>query len=108
MEPKDADAYFGQVIRHLAPTTRRGKADALSVFFQYLELRHSVELYSLTGIAVRCPLDEMNRQRGTTQLLIRVPPSEREISDLFQGGLTCWRPAASSPPARATSRRHGL
>lgn len=85
MEPKDADAYFGRVIRHLAPTTRRGKADTLSVYFQYLELRHAVELYALTGVTVHCPLDEMNRQRGTTQLLIRVPSSEREINDLFQG-----------------------
>ncbi|WP_405591569.1 tyrosine-type recombinase/integrase [Streptomyces sp. NBC_01092] len=85
MEPPDADAYFGREVRHLAPTTRRGKADALSVYFQYLELRHAVEIHSLTGIVVECPLDELNRQRGSTQLLIRIPPSEREISMLFQG-----------------------
>jgi site-specific recombinase XerD len=93
MEPKDADAYFGREVRHLAPTTRRGKADALSVYFQYLELRHAVEIHRLTGVVVQSPLDEMNRQRGSTQLLIRVPPSEREISALFESWanelLTC-------------------
>ncbi|MGW3628294.1 tyrosine-type recombinase/integrase [Streptomyces sp. NPDC000880] len=72
-------------MRHLAPTTRRGKADALSVYFQFLELRHAVEIHNLTGIVVQCPLDELNRQRGSYQLLIRVPPSEREIAELFQG-----------------------
>lgn len=85
MEPPDADAYFGRVTRDLAPTTRRGKADALSVFFQYLELRHAVEIYNLTGRTVQCPLDEMNRQRGYNQVLIRVPPSEREVTELFGG-----------------------
>jgi site-specific recombinase XerD len=85
MEPKDADQYFGRAARHLAPLTRRGKADALSIYFQYLELRHAVEIYNLTGYAVQSPLDEMNRQRGTVQLLIRVPPSQREIADLFGG-----------------------
>jgi site-specific recombinase XerD len=85
MAASDADAYFGRVTRHLAPGTRRGKADALGIFFQYLELRHAVEIHNLTGHVVQCPLDEMNRQRGSNQLQIRIPPSEREISQLFSG-----------------------
>jgi integrase/recombinase XerC len=84
MSAPDADAYFGRATRHLAPTTRRGKADALSVFFQYLELRHAVEIHNLTGHVVQCPLDEMNRQRGANQVQIRVPPSEQEIARLFR------------------------
>jgi integrase/recombinase XerD len=50
MQPADADAYFGKVLRDAAPSTRTGRASALAVFFEYLELRHKIELHSLTGL----------------------------------------------------------
>jgi hypothetical protein len=49
MQPTDADAYFGKVLRNAKPSTRTGRAAALTVFFQFLELRHKVELHNLTG-----------------------------------------------------------
>ncbi|GAB2988248.1 hypothetical protein GCM10023080_062220 [Streptomyces pseudoechinosporeus] len=63
------------------------RAGALAVFFQFLELRHKVELHNLTGRVVECPLDEMNRPRASVEPQLRIPPSEAEIEALFAG----WR-----------------
>ncbi|QCO98443.1 phage integrase family protein [Arthrobacter sp. 24S4-2] len=87
MQPADADAYFGKVLRDARPATRTGRAGALSVFFEFLELRHKVELHGLTGRVIECPLDEMNRPRASTDPQLRVPPTEPEIDRLFAG----WR-----------------
>jgi integrase len=59
----------------------------LSVFFQFLELRHKVELHNLTGRVVECPLDEMNRPRASVEARLRIPPTVAEIEGLFAG----WR-----------------
>ena len=101
MQPADADAYFGKVLRDVRPSTRIGRAAALTVYFQFLELRHKVELHNLTGRVVECPLDEINRPRASVDPQLRVPPAEQEIEQLFAGGAGSWRPAASSrrPPA---------
>ena len=63
MQPSDADTYFGKVLREARPSTRTGRAAALAVYFQFLELRHKIELHNLTGRVIECPLDEMNRPR---------------------------------------------
>ena len=63
MQPDDADAYFGKVLRDARPSTRTGRAAALTVYFQFVELRHKIELHNLTGRVIECPLDEMNRPR---------------------------------------------
>ena len=65
MQPGDADAYFGKVLRDARPSTRTGRAAALTVYFQFLELRHKVELHNATGRVIECPLDEMNRPRAS-------------------------------------------
>jgi len=49
MQPCDADGYFGKVLREAKPSTRTGRAAALTVYFQFLELRHKIELHNLTG-----------------------------------------------------------
>jgi len=49
MEPADADAYFGTALRAAAKNTRRGRAQALKTYFQFLELRHKSEIHKLTG-----------------------------------------------------------
>src|SRR6201993_2229089 len=49
MQPADADAYFGKVLREARPSTRTGRAAALTVYFQFPELRHKIEIYDLTG-----------------------------------------------------------
>ncbi len=87
MQPGDADAYFGRVLRDARPSTRTGRAAALAVFFQFLELRHRAEIYNLTGRVAECPLDEMNRPRASVEPQLRVPPSAAEVERLFAG----WR-----------------
>jgi integrase len=87
MQPADADAYFGKVLRTAKPSTRTGRAAALTVYFHFLELRHRVELHNLTGLVVECPLDEMNRPRTSVEPQLRIPPTGQEIEQLFAG----WR-----------------
>lgn len=87
MQPADADAYFGKVLRDARPSTRSGRAAALTVYFQFLELRHKVELHNLTGHVAECPLDEINRPRASVDPQLRIPPSADEVEQLFAG----WR-----------------
>jgi integrase/recombinase XerD len=87
MAPADADAYFGKVLRGARPSTRTGRAAALTVYFQFLELRHKAEIYNLTGRVAEGPLDEMNRPRASVDPQLRVPPTEAEIGQFFAG----WR-----------------
>jgi integrase/recombinase XerD len=87
MQPGDADAYFGRVLRDARPSTRTGWAAALTVYFQFLELRHKIELHNLTGRVIECPLDEMNRPRASVDPQLRIPPAVAEIEQLFAG----WR-----------------
>ena len=87
MQPGDADAYFGRVLRDARPSTRTGRAAALTVYFQFLELRHKIELHNVTGRVIECPLDEMNRPRASAGPQLRVPPMEAEVEQLFAG----WR-----------------
>lgn len=87
MQPADVDAYFGKVLRAAGASTRTGRAGALGVYFEFIELRHKVELHALTGRVVESPLDEMNRPRSSIEPQLRVPPSESEIEQLFAG----WR-----------------
>ena len=87
MQPSDADTYFGKVLREAKPSTRTGRAAALTVYFRFLELRHKIELHNLTGRVIECPLDEMNRPRSSVDPQLRIPPAEAEIEQLFAG----WR-----------------
>ncbi len=87
MQSADADAYFGRVMRDAAKGTRLARAQALSTFFLFLELRHPAAVHRLMGRAVECPLDELNRPRGQQPAALRIPPSEAEIDRLFAG----WR-----------------
>jgi site-specific recombinase XerD len=87
MQPSDADAYFGRVLRNTAKGTRLARAQTLKTFFAFLELRLKVEIYNLTGRAVECPIDELNRPRGHAQAMLRIPPTDTEIATLFGG----WR-----------------
>jgi site-specific recombinase XerD len=87
MEPADADTYLGKVLRGAAKGTRLGRAQALKTYFLFLELRHKVEIHSLTGRVVECPIDEMNRPRGQQDAALRVPPTAGQVDKLFAG----WR-----------------
>jgi integrase/recombinase XerD len=85
MEPADADAYLGKVMRQAASGTRHARAGALVTYFAFLELRHQAELHALTGRVVTCPVDEMNRPKGSKDARLRIPPRAEEVSRLFAG-----------------------
>jgi integrase/recombinase XerD len=107
IQPADADVYFGKVLRDAKPSTRTGRAAALTVYFQFLELRHKIDLHNMTGRVVECPLDEINRPRASVDLQLRIPPTADEVEQLFAGGARSWSPAASSPRPPATTRSPG-
>jgi len=110
MEPADADAYFGKVIRGAASGTRLARTQALTTYFQFLELRHQVEIHQLTGRVLACPIDEMNRPRGARDAKLRIPPTDDEVATLFacsRGGASSWSGAASSRPRPATTPQPG-
>ena len=87
LEPTDADAYFGKVLRSAAKGTRQARSRALRVYFLFLEIRHKVEIHQLTGRVVECPIDEINRPHGVGAAALRIPPSAVQMEVLFAG----WR-----------------
>jgi integrase len=92
MQPADADAYFGRVLRETAKGTRLARAQALKTYFLFLELRHKVEIHNLTGRVLECPIDEVNRPRGGAEAKLRIPPTTAEVDALFAG----WRQELAS------------
>lgn len=87
MQPGDADTYFGMVLRTASPGTRLARAQALKTYFEFVELRHKVEIHNLTGRVVECPIDELNRPRGRRAARLRIPPTAEQVEQLFAG----WR-----------------
>jgi site-specific recombinase XerD len=85
LEAADADAYFGRVLRGAPSGTRLARSQALRTWFEFLELRHKVELHRLTGRVVECPVDEVNRPRGTKDARLRIPPRAEELAGFFAG-----------------------
>jgi integrase len=81
--PDDVDRYLGERCRGQKHSTLSGKAFGVSVFFEFLELRHKAEIYALTGEVVQCPVDEMNRPRGGWAANIRIPPTDAELAKFF-------------------------
>jgi site-specific recombinase XerD len=107
MEPSEADVYFGQELRAAPSGTRLARASALSLYFEFLELRHKVELHAMTGRVVECPLDEVNRPRGNKNAKLRIPPLEAEVRTLFTGwaqSLTTCRKYAPTARNYAAAR----
>jgi hypothetical protein len=49
MDPADADAYFGKVLRNTAKGTRLARAQAIKTYFLFL--RHKIEIHQMTGRA---------------------------------------------------------
>jgi integrase/recombinase XerD len=92
MEPADADEYFGVVMRGAAGNTRRGRAQVIRTYFEFLELRHRAEIHRLTGRLAQCPIDAMNRPRGGGVTKLRIPPSAQQVASLFAG----WREELAS------------
>jgi hypothetical protein len=75
----------------------------ITTYFVFLDLRHKLEIYNLTGRVVGCPIDEVNRPRGATDAALGIPPTEAEVETLFTG----WR--SELPTCRKfapTARNH--
>ena len=114
MEPADADAYFGKVLRDAAKGTRLGRSQALRTYFLFLEIRHKIELHQMTGRVAECPVDEMNRPLGAGRAALRIPPSAVQVAALFAGWraelATCrkFAPAARSYAAARLMAEVGL
>src|SRR5271156_3842051 len=87
MRPAGAGEDFGKVMRAAAQNTRLKRAQALKVWFAFLELRHKAEISQLTGCAAECPVDEVNRPRGGGRAALRIPPEAAQVGRLFTG----WR-----------------
>jgi hypothetical protein len=99
MEP--TDAYFGRVLRGSAKGTRLARAQTLTTFFAFLELRHQIEIQALTGRIVECPIDEMNKPRGRKQAALRISPIDAEIRPCSPGGARSWCCCKFAPAARS-------
>jgi site-specific recombinase XerD len=102
MEPADADDYFGRVMRGAPSGTRLKYSQALRTYFEFLELRHQIEIHAMTGRIVQCPIDEMNRPRGSKDAKLRVPPRADEMAEFFSG----WAGALASCRKFAPSARN--
>lgn len=102
METTDADRYFGGHLRGATQSLRLARAQSLSTFFDFLELRFRAEVHAVCGRVVASPLDEMNRPRGRNEIGIRVPPGEGEIERLF----SAWRGDLSHCRKYATTARN--
>ncbi|WP_214417325.1 hypothetical protein [Sphaerisporangium fuscum] len=107
MEPSDADAYFGKVLRVTAKGTRLARAQAIKTFFLFLELRHKVEIHQMTGRVVECPIDEMNRPVAISRprFVSRRPPTKSH--DCSQAGGRSCRPVGSSVRPPGTTQPAG-
>ncbi|MGW3980095.1 tyrosine-type recombinase/integrase [Streptomyces mirabilis] len=87
MAPSDLDRFFGEDQRRLATLTKVRKAQALATYFEFLEVRHQADIHAATGVLVQCPVDEINRPRGSTNMRVRIPPPAADVDRLFAG----WR-----------------
>ena len=53
-----------------------------------------------SGRVAECPVDEMNRPRGTGRAALRIPPSAVQVTALSPGTGGSWRPAGQFAPGR--------
>ncbi|AOR36686.1 hypothetical protein BFF78_41580 [Streptomyces fodineus] len=75
MQPADADVYFGKALRDAKPSTRTGRAGALAVFFQFVELRQKAELTTSQAVWSSAPgQDEPATGWASVEPRLRIPP----------------------------------
>lgn len=85
MTAQDMDRFLVEGQRGRGERTKANKARSLAVFFEFLELRHAPEIHAATGYVVSCPVDEINRPKGSANRRVRVPPTAGEVETLFTG-----------------------
>jgi len=115
VKPADADAFLAGLRRAgLAASTRAGKAGVIAQFFEFAISRYQADINALTGWEIEQPIDEYNRQSGSSLGKVRVPPSDAEVDRLFGGWAASlqdeWRflPAARNYFSASLWRRVGL
>jgi len=115
VKPADADAFLAGLRRAgLAASTRAGKAGVIAQFFDFAISRYQADINALTGWVIEQPIDEYNRQSGSSLGKVRVPPSDAEVDRLFGGwaaslqGERRFLPAARNYFAASLWRRVGL
>ena len=115
VKPADADAFLAGLRRAgLAASTRAGKAGVIAQFFDFAISRYQADINALTGWVIDQPIDEYNRQSGSSLGKVRVPPSDAEVDRLFGGWAASLQderrflPAARNYFAASLWRRVGL
>ena len=115
VKPADADAFLAGLRRAgLAASTRAGKAGVIAQFFDFAISRYQADINALTGWVIELPIDEYNRQSGSSLGKVRVPPSDAEVDRLFGGWAASLQderrflPAARNYFAASLWRRVGL
>ena len=115
-QPHDADAFLARQRTTLgrAKLTVQHKAWSLARFYDFLLLRYEGDIRRLTGHVVIQVIDEFNRPAKADYGVMRVPPSEDEVDDLFAAwrawlpGARKYLPAARDYLAASLWRRAGL
>ncbi len=115
VKPADADAFLAGLRRAgLAASTRAGKAGVIAQFFDFAISRYQADINALTGWVIEQPIDEYNRQSGSSLGKVRVPPSDAEVDRLFGGWAASlqderrYLPSARNYFAASLWRRVGL
>ena len=105
MEPPDADAYFGKVLRSAAKGTRQARSRALRVYFLFLEIRHKVEIHQLTGRVVECPIDERQAIHAASVRDPVLPATRSNATISVAGSCTKLNRSSNRRPGSATAQR---
>jgi hypothetical protein len=122
MEPADADAYFGKVLRDAAKGTRLARSQALRTYFLFLEIRHKVAIHQMTGRVAECPVDEMKQraqprpsrwpreagQTGTVPVFTAIRSTKEEPSSIPAASPRLPRSTSPWPPGRHPHARPGV
>ncbi len=82
-----------------APTTRASKAGVLAQFYAFVIARYQGDIHDLAGWVVEQPIDEFNKPASALSGRVRVPPSDTEIDELFDGWRSSLRDARKYLPA---------
>lgn len=102
MEPRDLDRFFGRHQQGMAHATKVHKAHSLSVYFEFLELRHKPAIHRVTGYSSRrwmrstgpvdrpCPGCGFRRRLGRSTICSRlgVTRCRRRVSRCRSSGVT--------------------
>ncbi|OQD57440.1 integrase [Streptomyces phaeoluteigriseus] len=100
IEPKHLDRYFAGVGKR-ARSTVRAKITNIDGFYAFLEQRYAGEISRLFGATVESPVDPFNRPRHRGDFGLRVPPSQRAMTDFF----VRWREALPTARKEAVACR---